>query len=342
MQLLYMMALGMLLFLPGHHNPSSSSDTEVDQKIKGITMVAPPREIQDDPMIPITEVNANWVALVPYGFSRQGQPEVRYNHNGQWWGERVEGIRINIRQAHDRGLKVMLKPQVYIRGGWVGEVDFKTNEEWIEWEETYRAYIMTFANIAAEEKIDLFCIGTEYKIAAQKREKFWRSLIFEIKEIYQGEITYSSNWDGYKNVPFWDAVDYIGLSAYFPLTEIKTPSISLLKKEWKPIISKLKRFSNKYNKNILFTEFGYLSVDHCADKNWLLEKQLNQLNINEEAQANAYHALLETFGEQNFWSGGFLWKWFPNMNGHEGYPDKDYTPQGKEAEDVIRFWYGKI
>jgi hypothetical protein len=236
----------------------------------------------------------------------------------------------------------MLKPQVYIHNSWVGEVDFKTEAEWKIWEDTYRNYILTFAKIAAEEKIDLFCIGTEYKIAAQKREMFWRNLIDEVRSIYHGQITYSSNWDGYKKVPFWDALDFIGLSAYFPLTKIKTPSVTLLKKEWKPILNKLKKFSNKHKKNILFTEYGYLSVDYCADKNWLLEKQLDDLEINQEAQANAYHALLETFGTQNFWNGGFLWKWYHNKEGRKEYRAKDYTPQGKTAEDVIKFWYGKI
>jgi len=66
------------------------------------------------------------------------------------------------------------------------------------------------------------------------------------------------------------------------------------------------------------------------------------LDINERAQANALNSLYEIFSQQEFWAGGFLWKWFPNMQGHEGYPDKDYTPQGKIAEDVISEWYGKI
>jgi hypothetical protein len=342
MHSLYIFIIGLLMVYPVARTPSTHIIPEISQKIKGITMVAPPREFTNDPMVPIAEINANWVALVPYGFSRKDNPEVRFHNKRQWWGERTEGIRESIQIAHKKNLRVMLKPQVYIGGGWVGEVDFDSEEEWLTWEETYKMYIMTFAQIAAEEDVGIFCIGTEYKIAAQKREKFWRKLIEEVRLIYNGKITYSSNWDGYKKVPFWDAVDFIGLSAYFPLTEIKTPSISLLKKEWKPILSKLKKFSKKQGRQILFTEYGYLSVDYCADKNWLLEKQLNQLEINQKAQANAYHALLETFGEQEFWSGGFLWKWFPDMRGHEGYPDKDYTPQGKSAEEVIKFWYGKI
>jgi len=323
--------------------PPYPTELKVDEiKIKGITMVAPPREFPTDPMDPIASINANYVALVPYGFSRLGLPTVYYDTPRQWWGERKEGIVASIKYAHQNGLQVMLKPQVFIPRGWVGEMAFKQESEWREWEESYRTYILDFARIAAEENIALFCIGTEYKIAAVEREKFWRELINEVRTIYPGKITYSSNWDSYKKIPFWDAVDFIGLSAYFPLTRIKTPSISLLKKEWKPIVKKLKKFSSRHKRQIVFTEYGYLSVDYCADKNWELEQRIAALEVNETAQANAYQALLESFGNERFWSGGFLWKWFPNMSGHEGYPHKDYTPQGKIAEETIRSLYRKI
>jgi len=29
------------------------------------------------------------------------------------------------------------------------------------------------------------------------------------------------------------------------------------------------------------------------------------------------------------------------MMGHEGYPDKDYSPQGKMGEAVLRQWNGR-
>ena len=63
--------------------------------------------------------------------------------------------------------------------------------------------------------------------------------------------------------------------------------------------------------------------------------------INERAQANAYNSLLKTFWNEDWWGGGFLWKWFPAGMGHEGYPERDYTPQGKLSEETIREWYGK-
>ena len=313
----------------------------VTSKIDGLTMVAPPRAFVSDPMIEIAEVNAGWIALVPYGFTRSGETSVRFGSDRQWWGERVEGVTECIQRAHKAGVKVMIKPQVYMHRDWVGDMDFDSEEEWKAWEDSYRIYIMTFAKVAAEQNAEMFCVGTEYKVAAKKREGYWRDLIKEIRTFYKGEITYSSNWDGYESIPFWDALDYIGLSAYFPLTDAPTPEVNDLIKKWKGTQKALKKMSRQEGKPILFTEYGYMSVDKCAWRAWEIEKERHELPINEQAQANALEALYKVFWNEPWWGGGFMWKWFPNGMGHEGYFDKDYTPQGKEASKVVAQWYGQ-
>ena len=307
------------------------------EKIDGITLVAPPREFSYDPMPQLTEVNADWVALVPYAFSRKEAPMVRFGTSRQWWGERKEGIEESIKLARKNGLKVMLKPQVYIPGGWVGEVDYQSEEDWRIWENSYRDYILSFVELAAKYEIEIFCVGTEYRISVVKREKFWRELIKEIRGLYKGKLVYSANWDSYNKVPFWSDLDYIGLSSYFPLTDMKTPSPFYLNLKWNKIISKLRRYSSKHGKKILFTEFGYLAVDGAAGKTWELETQARDLPENQEAQANAYTALFKAFWNQEFWAGGFLWKWFPGSR----FPSHDYTPQGKIASEVVALWYKK-
>lgn len=311
------------------------------QKIDGITMVAPPQQFKTNPMEDIQAVHADWIALVPFGFSRKGQPEVSFGSKSQWWGERLEGIETSVKLAKEKGLKVMLKPQVWIPQGWVGDVDLKNEEEWKVWEDSYRNYIMSFMDIAIKYKVDLICIGTEYRIAVKKREAFWRTLIKDLRKIYDGKLTYSSNWDAYEKVPFWDDLDFIGISAYFPLSDIETPPTLMLTYRWNKHIKKLKKFSGKHNRKILFTEYGYLSVDGAAGKTWKLEKQVRSLAINEQAQANGYEALFKSFWKEDFWAGGFLWKWFPEGNGHEGYPERDYTPQNKKAQEVLSEWYSK-
>ena len=173
----------------------------------------------------------------------------------------------------------------------------------------------------------------------QARPQFWRKLIGEIREVYCGKLTYSANWDSYRSVPFWDLLDYIGISAYFPLVNEMNPSIRKIKSAWKPYVKEIEQVNDFYNKPILFTEYGFLSVDGTTYQNWELEKKINSLRVNEEAQADALEAMYSVFSKVDFWAGGFLWKWFPNDKGHEGYIDKDYTPKDKLAENVLKKWF---
>ena len=329
------LAIGLISF---HSSTYAQAPSDI---IRGITMVAPPSPIGSPEMEAIQEVNADWIALVPYGFSRVGHPEVRYNLDRQWWGERKEGIVASVQLAHSAGLKVMLKPQVYLHGSWVGDVDFDTEEEWLQWEDSYEQFIMFYAELAIAEKVEMFCIGTEYKIAAQKRPLFWRQLTKTIRERYDGIILYSSNWDGFEQVPFWDALDFVGISSYFPISEQTTPSVQMLKSGWRKVNKRLRKFHSKTQKKIIFTEYGYMSVDGCAGKAWEIEKDRANRAINQKAQANAYSALFAANWSEDYWAGGFLWKWFPAGMGHEGYPEKDYTPQGKQSQRIIKDWYGK-
>jgi hypothetical protein len=233
----------------------------------------------------------------------------------------------------------MLKPQVWIPRGWTGTLDFESDEAWEKWENTYERYILRFAALADSTKADVFCIGTEFNNSIQKRPGFWTRIIRKIKKVYHGKLTYSANWDDWEKVPFWSEMDYIGLGGYFPLVAEPTPSITQLQAAWQPVKRRLHTFSEQQGKQILFTEFGYLSVDSCGWRNWELERGVKQRRVNQQAQANCYEALFSTFQPEAWWAGGFLWKWFPNMRGHEGYPERDYTPQGKLGEDTVRKWY---
>lgn len=310
-------------------------------EVAGLSFVAPPRPFDGNPMVEVASVNANWISVIPYAYTRLGQPFVHHDrHHGQWWGERPEGIRETIRLAHKEGIKVMLKPQVYIPGSWPGGLSFDAADDWSVWEKEYRDYIFTYIKIANELNVEAFCIGTEFRLSVQNRSEFWEDMIHEIRLSYNGHLTYAANWDDYEEVSFWDKLDIIGIDAYFPLSEATTPSVEELQVQWKHIMDKLSAFAEDNKKHILFSEFGYLSVDGAAGKNWELEKNINSRKVNELAQKNALEALLTTCSSYPCWVGGFLWKWFPAGKGHEGYPERDYTPQGKLAEDLVEKIYG--
>ena len=81
----------------------------------------------------------------------------------------------------------MLKPHVWIEGqGWCGNFKLNSETDWKLWEQDYEKYLLTYAKIAQENKVEILCIGTEFKISVVKRSNFWVHLIKKIKIMDSG------------------------------------------------------------------------------------------------------------------------------------------------------------
>jgi hypothetical protein len=311
------------------------------EKIGGVSVVSPPRKVDHTWTTTVKQLNAGWVAVMPYAFGQANSPALRFDIDTQWWGERFEGIQAIIHHAKQEGLKVMLKPMVWVQGSWVGGFDLESEAQWKQWEASYRTYIMELAAIAADEKVDLFCVGTEFKVAVRKRAKYFRALVDELKLTYAGKVTYAANWDDFLTVNLWDKVDYIGVDAYFPLSPSQSPSVSELKTAWLDPMRKLAQLYKVYQKPILFTEFGYRSIDQCCWEQWLRENLPNDQFVNLQNQQNAYQAFFESFWNKPWFAGVFLWQWYIHHAQPGGAKDSDFTPQNKPSAALIADWFGK-
>lgn len=213
----------------------------------------------------------------------------------------------------------------------------ETEQDWKILEDSYERFILTYAQLAADLKVELFCIGTELEEFIANRPLFWDKLITQIRSIYPGKLTYAANWDEYKRTPFWASLDFIGVDAYFPLSEEKTPSVDDLKAGWHRWKSELAVLSANYDRPVLFTEYGYRSMDFTAKKPWLVDRNEEQVNL--EAQVNAKKALFDEFWSEPWFAGGFLWKWFIHHDRAGGQEDNRFTPQNKPAEEIIKAYY---
>jgi len=313
-------------------------DIDVTEKVNGVNFVSPPAPILVKDVSPIQEIGANWITIIPYAFTDPMQAQVSFG-KGQWWGEKPQGVSTLLTYAQQLGLKVMLKPHLWVLGqGWAGDLSFATDVEWSCWEKEYTHYILTYAKLAQQYECDIFCIGTEMRQSVKKRSHFWGKLIRQVKNIYQGRLTYAANWDNYTHVSFWKELDYIGIDAYFPLSRKKNPSPMEIEETWKTISQELKSFSEKNNMPILFTEYGYRSIEYTTKSPWVSER-VALSSKNDQAQCNAYEALFETFWNKKWFAGGFLWKWYPQSM-LEGSPKPTgYSPQGKKAIKIIKKYY---
>jgi homoserine trans-succinylase len=65
------------------------------------------------------------------------------------------------------------------------------------------------------------------------------------------KLTYAANWDDFDKVPFWNELDYIGIDAYFPLSDATTHRCWNLD-AWQQHIKKIEKLQAKTKKNTLY------------------------------------------------------------------------------------------
>lgn len=308
------------------------------QKINGISFVGGSQEVSMSQIDPLIDIESNYITLMPFAYGSSGNSKLNYqNLDWQYWGESLQGVQATAQMAQERGIDCMIKPQIWFdRGSFTGDFELNTEQEWKEFESDYTGYILPFAKLSEELHLPVFCIGTELCKFAEQRPSYWLELISKVKEIYSGKLTYASNWDSYNKMEFWQDLDYIGIDAYFPLSDAQTPTVKECQKAWEKHAKVMRSFSRKYNKQILFTEWGFRSADYCAREPWNYNENLA---FNAEAQANCIAATFNEFWMKDWFAGGFIWKWFPNHESSGKGSNNRFTPQNKPAQKVIKEWF---
>ncbi len=313
--------------------------SQTTSKINGISFVASANKLVKEDIYPIKEVSANYVTLMPFAFMKSlSSPTVIYNSERQWFGETEAGIKQYGKEFQKQDIKVMIKPQIWVwNGAYTGKITMENDKNWKLLEDSYETYLITFAKVAEEINAEIFCIGTELEQFVKNRPEYWLKLIKKIKKVYSGKLTYAANWDAFTRVPFWDALDFIGIDAYFPLSNKKTPTVNDFEKSWLPHKKQIQQHQKKYGKPILFTEYGYRSIDFTGKEPWSSHRVDGAVNL--QNQENALKALYHQFWKEDWFAGGFLWKWFHNHTEVGGKNDNRFTPQNKPAQKTIKQYY---
>ena len=291
------------------------------------------------------------LAVIPFGFQPSyNAPEIRFNFDARWYSESTRGIRRLAQEADSLGMSLIIKPQLWLGGheegtpSWSADIMMTSEADWQAWEANYRQLLLHYADLANEVDAALLVIGTEMGKAVEARPDFWRSLIADVRARYDGPLTYAGNWyDDYEIVTFWDALDCIGVQAYFPLTKQDDPSLETLLQKWTSHRNAIRRLHERTGRPILFTELGYRSVPYAAAEpwRWASREEVGQVAADEALQARLYQAAFETFWREPWFDGVILWKWQGNPPRGSGRRALDFTPQDKAAEAVIAEWFGE-
>jgi hypothetical protein len=212
--------------------------------------------------------------------------------------------------ARAAGLEVILKPHVdSLDGVFRGEIGlhYTTDAQWNDWWSNYTAFIVHYATLAAASDASYFNIGTELT-ATEQQDTAWRAVIAAVRVVFTNPIWYGTNWSpGVTNVAWWDALDFMGVDAYFPLANASTqnPTVQELVAAWQPYISTLAAASANWSMPIVFSEIGYASFTGAANQPWACCSGLPDTQL----QANLFQAFFQSVWVQPWFAGVFWWAW---------------------------------
>lgn len=312
------------------------------ERIKAVVLDAR-EDFDDSTFAEIRDLGATHISLVSFGFQEHAShPSIRFSPDARWYSESRTGAQAIADRAEAFGLRIILKPQIWLRGGaWTADIDFATERDWEIWESDYHGFLLHTAQIAAEIDADMIIIGTELSNPVRKRPAFWRSLISDVRAVFDGKLTYGANWhEDYEHVTFWDALDYVGVNAYFPIAETSDPSLSDLRSGWKRHSSVLEQLAYREDLPVVFTELGYRSVSYAAAEpwRWPSRDEVGQIKPDFTLQSDLFRAFFDTIWPAPWFAGVVIWKVYPVGRSRHGSDRRslDFTPQNKPAAQIIR------
>lgn len=273
---------------------------------------------------------ANTVIFVPVGIQETPQ-SVRINYDSEHTVSDSE-LKEFMVYAKQMGLQVILKPTVNCANGvWRAHINFFDEDvpcepKWTEWFKSYTKFQMHYARIAEEMGCSIFIAGCEM-VMSERREEEWRKLIGDIRTVYNGLVSYNTDKYQEHNVKWWDCVDIISSSGYYPVDD------------WECQLDRIEKVVNKFKKPFFFAEAGCMSTEgsDMVPNDWGLAG-----NMDLEGQAVWYKKAFEAIEKRPWVEGVVLWSWDGHLyTSEEASKHGYYEIYKKPAEQVVRYYFEK-
>lgn len=274
------------------------------------------------------KTGADFIIIVPNGLQETAQSEdICYTSDATMSDEEL--VRM-IHYAHEIGLRVALKPTANCKNGtWRAHINFFDKDvhcepKWSNWFASYTDFQLHYAKIAEETGCEMFIAGCEM-VQSERRADEWRKLIADIKGVFHGPVTYNTDKYQEDSVTWWDCVDVICSSGYYPLND------------WEKELDRIEAVVKKFNKPFFFSECGCMSTEGSSKvpNDWSVHG-----DVNLEEQAAWYTAMFEACKKRPWVEGFCLWDW-----AWKQYPpckakcNGGYDIYEKPAQEVVKKYY---
>ncbi len=254
-----------------------------------------------------------------------------------------DDIRAAIKLAKSLGLKVCLKPMVNcLDGAWRAKINFPEDKDghgyWAEWFKSYDTFMVYYAHMAEQLGVEMLCTGCEME-GMDRQADHCRKMIDKVRQVYRGILMHNVNHGDELSSKWLDAVDVIGISAYYPVTDGENRGPEVMRSKWADVVQILKKCHEKYDEPIMFAEVGVRNEKGCTQYPWDFQDR-PEVPIDEDEQSDFYETVMEATWDIPWFAGYFWWDWKAVIPAEtEMKHDRDFTVYGKKAEKTLKEWY---
>jgi len=261
------------------------------------------------------------VILTPSAFQEKAQSE-KIIFDSEWNLPDAE-LEAFVKYAQSLGLKVILKPTVNcLDGTWRAFINFFDNEvppepKWSEWFKSHTAFHLHYAKLARELGCVMYITGCEM-VMAERKSQHWRELVGECRDVSGLPVSYNTDKYQEDSVDWWDAVDVISSSGYYPFGS------------WDEQLDRIEKVVLKYDKPFFFAEIGCMSAQGSGTRpnDWTAGGDADNAE-----QASWYREMFEKTLARLWVDGYGLWSW--QANPADDPDERGYSLFGKEAQRVV-------
>lgn len=296
---------------------------------RGVNLVATPDAPLGSPSCErslrhLRDQGGNAVALIPFLWqSAPGDPRIVLGD-----AVSLDQLRAGIKQARGLGLKVMVKPHVWVPQTWAGAIEFKDAAYQAEWLARYRAILLDLATLAQGEGAEALALGTELR--GVSGDPAWTGIIADVRDRFRGTVTYVAHWDGeLDHLPFRALLDVPSISLYPPLGDDDAGLGSRID----ALAAELAGQGPLW-----IGELGLRSAVGGQAKPWESPEE-RDAHPNGDLQARVLDHWLTALAGHGLHD-VLLWRWFSDPDAG-GPQDTDFTLQGKPAEAVMKRHFGR-
>lgn len=335
-------------FISSNSIPYQPTTTEITEKICGYTYgymanrgeYKNPKGIESQDLL--YQLNNNWVCLAVTNYQSTFYSTEIYADYLRTPTDR--DIEYFVNKAKNKNVKVCLKPMVNSEDGmWRAHIGFPDlnmqdmDPYWCKWFRSYKAFIMHYAELAEELKVEMFCVGCEM-LGTEHRTTDWLDLIKDVRKVYSGKLIYNTNHDHEDTSEWFNVLDYIGTSAYYPVGITGTTKEDMVK-EWEKVKWRLNAIAENRNKKYIFMEIGCRSAKGCSTMPW--DFSCVDLPFDEQEQADFYESCFDVFMNEDNFAGVFWWDWptFIYNDKETAKKETGFNIHLKKAEEVVKRVY---